>query len=39
MYLLCFYIVLIEKYLHVITAVINVWNYICNYTVDPSLTP
>jgi len=35
----CFYIVLIfKKFLHVITSVINLCNYICNYTVDPSPT-
>jgi len=27
-----------KKYLHVITAVTNLCNYICNYTADPSLT-
>jgi len=34
-----FYIVLIfKKKYHVITAVINLCNCICNYTADPSLT-
>jgi len=30
---------ILQKYLHVITAVINFCNYINNYSIDPSLTP
>jgi len=39
-YVFLFFIALIFfKYQHLITAVIDLSNYVCNYTVDPSLTP
>ncbi len=40
MHLLCTIMLIFkQKYLHVIIYVINFWNYIYNYTVDPSFIP